>query len=340
MPRSISDHAARDAEAIVMRSYGPPAVLRLETVGLPPLAGDEIRIRSLASAVNHSDLEIRAGRWPIRRDPPFPYIPGLEVVGEIVETGSAVADFRLGDRVITMMQGLGGVRAARSGGYARCVTVAESAAARVPDGVDPHAMAALGLAGVTAFEGLRRLGAIAGRRIAVTGAAGGVGSAAVSLARAQEADVIAIVSRIERADYVRSLGAGEILLSHEVAAGQLGAGSIDGVLDTVAGDLFAPCVTALRSGGTLSLVGAVGGSALALDAYRLVDVTLTGYSSETLTGGDLRQAVASIGTWLRQGTVLASFHTLFPLRDAAAAHQLLERHGVEGRVLLVPEIAS
>src|SRR5882724_6715347 len=100
----------RTGLAVVMRGYGPPAVLRLESVPLPALAPDEIRIRSLASAVNHSDLEIRSGQWPIRREQPFPYVPGLEVVGTIVETGAAVSDFRVGDIAMTMMQGLGGVR--------------------------------------------------------------------------------------------------------------------------------------------------------------------------------------------------------------------------------------
>ncbi|HTV36943.1 MAG TPA: hypothetical protein VMF12_10990, partial [Xanthobacteraceae bacterium] len=69
--------------AIVMRQYGGTDVLRLESVALSPLLPDEIRIRSLASAVNHSDLEIRAGNWPILKPDPFPYTPGLEVVGDV-----------------------------------------------------------------------------------------------------------------------------------------------------------------------------------------------------------------------------------------------------------------
>ncbi len=91
--------------AIVMRRYGPPDVLGLGTVAMPPPAADEVRIRSIASAVNHSDLEIRAGHWRVRKPDPFPYVPGLEVVGDVVEAGRAVADVRVGDRVITMQQG-------------------------------------------------------------------------------------------------------------------------------------------------------------------------------------------------------------------------------------------
>lgn len=328
------DRSTRGA-AIVMREYGGPDVLRFETVPLAALQPDEIRLRSIASAINHSDLEIRAGNWPIRRRDPFPYTPGLEVVGEVVEVGPAVAEFRAGDRAITMMQGLGGVRAERPGGYAEYVVVRASAAAPFTEDVDPLDMAALGLGGVTAFEGLRRIGDLKNRRIAITGAAGGVGSAAVAIAKAQGADVIGVISRPQQADYVRSLGAIETMAAHDIAGGGLGSETIDGLLDTVAGKSFGAYVTALRPGGVLSLVGAVGGSNVSLDAYRLLEVTLTGYSTEDLDGSALRHAVDAISEWLRSGAIVAPSRTLFPLREVAAAHSALEQHRVHGRLLLV-----
>ena len=100
------------------------------------------------------------------------------MLGEVVEIGGDVSEFRIGDRIITMMQGLGGVRAQRPGGYAEYVVVQATAAAPIAEDVDPLNMAALGLASVTAFEGLRRIENLKNRRIAVTGAARGVGSAA------------------------------------------------------------------------------------------------------------------------------------------------------------------
>jgi NADPH:quinone reductase len=326
---------ARDGEAVVMRRYGPPTVLGLERVALPALSPDEIRVRSIASAVNHSDLEIRAGNWQIRRADPFPYVPGLEVLGDVVETGAAVEEFRVGDRVITMMQGLGGVRAQRPGGYAEYVAIKASSAAPVPLDLGPHDMAALGLASVTAFEGLRKLGTLGGRRIAVTGAAGGVGSAAIGIAKAQGAEVVGVISRPEQADYVRSLGAADTIVGREVAAGALGEETLDGILDAVAGASFGAYVAALRPGGALSLIGAVGGGQVSFDAYRLLEVTLTGYSSESLDGPGLRQAIAAIGDWLRRGVLAPPARTLFKLREAAAAHENLEHHAVHGRVLLV-----
>src|SRR5262245_50980540 len=151
------------ARAIVMRATGGPEVLRVEEVELAPLRDGELRVRALASAVNHSDLEIRAGNWAIRRQPRFPYVPGLEVVGDVVEVGPGVRGFRAGARVWTTMQGLGGVRAERDGGYAEYVTVAAAAVAPLPDDTDPIAFASIGLAGVTAHQGLARLGPLAGK---------------------------------------------------------------------------------------------------------------------------------------------------------------------------------
>jgi NADPH:quinone reductase len=323
-------------QAVVMRAYGGPDVLGIEDVVLPPLKADEVRVRAIATAVNHSDLEIRAGNYPIRRDPPFPYVPGLEVIGDIVEIGQAVQDFSIGERVITMMQGTGGLRAKRDGGYAQFVTLPQRVAARVPTDLDPLELAALGLASVTAYEGLRKLGALQGRRVVVTGASGGVGSMAVGIAAALGAEVIGIVSRVERAAYVRSLGAHRVHTARDVEDGTLGEETIDGVLDAVAGALFAPCVNALRDGGTLSVVGAIGGGQVTFDAYHLLNVTLTGYSSESLDGASLRAAMTQICEWLRRGAVRARARTVFALGEAAQAHAALERRGIEGRILLVP----
>ncbi len=276
-PARVTVHCSM-SRAIVMRGYGPPEVLRLEQVELPALAAGEIRVRSLASPINHSDLEIRAGNWPILREPPFPYVPGLEVVGEVVEAGGEV-DLPIGARVMTMMQGLGGIRAQRDGGYAEHVTLSAESVAQIPDGLDPLEVGALGLAAVTAYLGLSRLGSFAGKRVLVTGAAGGVGSAAVSLARAQGADVIGVVSRAEQVEYVRSLGASEVVVSKEQSVDDaFERRSVDRILDTVAGELFPQLIRTLRPGGGLSLVGAVGGGDVQFDGWALLlPTTITGY---------------------------------------------------------------
>ncbi len=295
-----------------MRRTGPPEVLALEDVDLRPLQRGEVRLRALASAVNHSDLEIRAGNWAIRRAPRFPYVPGLEVVGEVVEVAGGVEGVRPGERVWTMMQGLGGVRAELDGGYAEHVTVSASAVASLPEGVDPVAFASVGLAGVTAYQGLATLGALRGKTVLVTGPTGGVGSVAVVLARAAGADVVAL----ER-------GAAPPPLQ-----------SVDAVLDVVAGPLFAALVGSLRQGGRYCLVGAMGGGDVQFDAWGLLaGITLTGYSTEDLDGEGLRAATRA----LLAAKLPAVPYTVMPLADAARAHELLERRERKGRVVLVAE---
>jgi NADPH:quinone reductase len=328
------------SRAIVMRAYGPPEVLQLEEVELAPLAPDELRLRNIASAVNHSDLRIRAGDWPVLTPEPFPYVPGLEAVGEVVEIGAEVDSIAVGTRAPTIMQGLGGVRPTRSGGYAEHTTVAADACAELSENADPLAVAALGLAAITGYEALRPFGSLNGLRVLVTGASGGVGSATVGLARAQGAEVIGVVSRPERIDYVRSLGASQVVVSGDgPIEDAVGRRSIDRVLDTVGGELFPQCVNTLKTGGVLSLVGAVAGPELRLDGWNLVrPVTLTGYTSHALDGPALRAAIAEFCGLLDGGGLVPPAQRLVPLSEAAAAHRLLEEHGVEGRVLLVPDI--
>jgi NADPH2:quinone reductase len=176
-------------------------------------------------------------------------VPGLEVVGEIVEVGDRVTDFAVGDRGWTTMQGLGGVRAERNGGYAEHVTVAAAVVAPLPADVDAVKFAALGLAGVTAIESMRRLGPLAGKTLVVSGASGGVGAVAVELGRALGATVVGLT---------RSARLPE-------------PGSVDAVLDGVAGPLFGPLVAALRPGGRYCLYGAVAGGDVSFDAWGLIE---------------------------------------------------------------------
>jgi NADPH2:quinone reductase len=299
------------SRAIVMRKTGGPEVLQAEEIELAPIRSGEIRLQSLASAINHSDLEIRAGNWGIRREPRFPYVPGLEVVGDVIEVAGDVAGVRVGDRVWTMMQGLGGVRAERDGGYAEHVTVVASVVAELPKTIDPVAFAAVGLAGVTAYQGLAKLGELAGKTVLVTGATGGVGAAAVFLARAAGASVIA----------------------QERGTPPPAPKSVDTVLDVVAGALFPDLVASLRNGGRYCLVGAIAGGDVRFDAWSLLDaITLTGYSTEDLDGDGLRSATRE----LVRTSLPPVPCTVLPLAEAARAHALLERREVRGRVVLVP----
>lgn len=326
------------AGAVVMDRYGPPEVLEWRTVDVPAPPAGEIRLRTLVSAVNRADLEIRSGNWPVQRDDPFPYTPGLETLGVVEQVGPGVDTVQVGQRVITMMQRLGGIHGERPGGYAEQVTVPAAHVAVLPDDVAPVELAALGLAAVTALEGLRRLHLVAGDRVVVHGASGGIGSVAVPLARRLGAEVVAAVRTPAQAEYARSLGATDVVvLADGGLVDTLGRRSADAVLETLGARTFADSVAALRRGGRLCLVGALTGPDLRLEAWDLLqDLHLTGYSSENLTGDELRRDITDLVDALRSGALRAPEHRTLPMRDAAQAHRLLEAGGVAGRLLLVP----
>jgi len=324
--------------AIEIDRYGGPEELRWREVEREPPGDGEIRIRTLFAAVNRADLEIRSGRWPVQQSEPFPYTPGLEVVGQVDAVGSAVDTVRSGDRVITMMQRLGGIHGERPGGYGEYVTVAADTVATLPPDVDAEHVAALGLVAVTAAEGLRRLELRPGARVVIHGASGGVGSVAVAMAGARGAQVIAVLPRTGKDDYVRELGASTVVhLDEGGVVAALGNRSVDAVLETTGARTFADSVAVLRRGGRLCLVGALTGDQLALSAWDLIqELQLTGWSSENLTGPVLREHIAQIVEHVRSGRLQPPAIHRFDMPDAAAAHAQLERGELSGRALLVP----
>ncbi len=328
----------RSGRAVQMDDYGGPEVLDLRNVELEPVPPGEVRIRTIAAAVNRADLEIRSGKWPVQRSDPFPYTPGLEVLGDVVEVGDGVEWPAPGERVMTMMQRLGGIHGERPGGYAEYVTVRAGTVAAVSLDVDAFALAALGLAAVTALEGLRRLRLAPGETVAVLGASGGVGSVATSLATGLGARVIGVLPRPGKEPYVRSLGAEEVvLLDHESLVGRYGPRSLDAVLELLGERTFADSVAVLRPGGRLSLVGALTGADLHLVAWDLMqDLVVTGFSSENLTGDDLRADVEHLVGELRAGRLEPPKYELMPLAEASAAHRQVEAGHATGRILLVP----
>lgn len=327
--------------AIEIDRYGGPRELRWRQVTRPPPLEREVRIRTLFAAVNRADVEIRSGTWPIAQARPFPYTPGLEVVGVVDAIGRAVTTVSPGDHVITMMQRLGGIHGQRPGGYGEFVVVAAEAVAIIADAVDLEQVAALGLVAVTAAEGLRRLQLVPGARVVVHGASGGVGSAAAAMASAGGAEVIAVLPRAGKDDYVRSLGASAVVhLDEQSLLAALGARSVDGVLETTGARTFADSTAVLRRGGHLCLVGALTGEELMLSAWDLIqELELTGWSSENLTGELLREHVAEIVEHVREGLLRAPAIERFPMQDAAAAHAAMERGELAGRALLVAPAA-
>jgi NADPH2:quinone reductase len=323
--------------AIQIDRYGGPEELVWREVAPSRLGPSDVRIRTAYAAVNRADVEIRSGAWPVARPDPFPYTPGLEVAGEVEEVGSAVADVAPGSRVITMMQRLGGIWGERPGGYAELVDVAADAVATIPADVGLEQIAALGLAAVTASAAMRRLDPQEGERVVVHGASGGVGSAAVMMAADRGCEVVAVLPRAGKEEFVRTLGASQVVLLDETSLlDALGARSAGAVLETNGERTFSDSVAVLERGGRLCLVGALTGADLRLSAWDLIqELELSGWSSENLDGDELRSHVAEIAELVRAGRLGAQAIERYEMADAAAAHRAMERGELVGRALLV-----
>jgi len=191
-------------KALRYHRYGGPLVV--DDVPVPTCSAGELRLRVEASSVNPIDWKIHSGAIRWIRPVPRPVTPGMDVVGEVLE--SHADGFAVGQRVVARIAGAGG------GAMAEQCIVGQDVAVRLPDSIDPLHAAALPLAGMTALQGLRDDGRMVmsgeTRRVLVVGASGGVGHYAVQLARIAGAHVTAVCSD-KRADRVRALGADRLI---------------------------------------------------------------------------------------------------------------------------------
>jgi NADPH2:quinone reductase len=237
-------------------AYGPPSVLRpVERAESAPKAG-EVSVRVALAGVNRADLFIRSGEWPQAGG--FPYVPGLEACGVVERVAEDVPELSPGDRVITMMQRLGGIHGERPGGYQQVVAVPARTLARVPEKLELETAAELGLPAVTAWLGLEVLGVSPGQRVLVQGAASAVGLMVVQMIRALGGVPVGTTRSEQKLDRIRELGA-ELAVSTRDPRWPERIGPVDRVFDLVGSATFSASVELLTPGGRLVFVGGTSG---------------------------------------------------------------------------------
>jgi NADPH:quinone reductase-like Zn-dependent oxidoreductase len=197
-------------KAIVYKQYGLPDVLRMEDVEKPEPGDDEVLVRIHAVSVNCADWRLLTGTPFVARIAFGPFRPnkailGTDVAGTVVSTGSSVTDFKPGDRVF------GDLGTQRLGGFAEYVCALQSVLAPMPSNLTFSEAAALPMASITALQALRDGGKVKpGQKVLIHGAAGGVGTYAVQIAKYMGADVTAVCGT-RNVDMVRSLGADRVI---------------------------------------------------------------------------------------------------------------------------------
>jgi len=319
--------------AVVANAPGGPEVLELQTVPVPEPKPGEVLIRVTAAGINAPDLAQRRGDYP----PPPGASPllGLEVSGEIV---FAAGQWKVGDRVVALCNG---------GGYARYVAVPAGQVLPAPANWDLADAAALPETWFTVTQTLvMRAGLEAGMSVLITGGAGGIGGAAIQIAKLLGADPIAIVSSAEKADYALGLGARAVIRhdSEDVAARArelTGGRGVDRVVDMLGGKGTRQSINAAARFGHIVMISTLGERNADLPLNKLVGSQLT------ISGSTLRpqtaETKAAIATHLREhlwdglASIVHPRIQRFPLARAADAHRVMEDRRHFGKIVLVVE---
>ncbi len=325
-----------------------------DAIPVPRPARGDVLIRVRAAGVNNTDINLRTAwyskgegaaqdaAWsgtPVQ----FPRIQGIDACGHVVAVGEGVDAARIGERVLVepcLLQA-GGKDLAQpwflgsecDGAFAQYLVVASRHAYRIDSTLDDAELASFPCSYSTAENMLTRAAVAASDRVLVTGASGGVGSAAVQLARARGAEVIAITSADKR-DALLALGASRALSRDEQLIDSLGRNSVDVVIDLVGGDQWHDLLEVLRSGGRLAVAGAIGAPTVPIDIRTVYLKDLSIFGCTVLEP----QVFANLVSRIEKGEVRPLVARTYALREIRQAQQdfLAKRH-VGKIVLTVPD---
>src|SRR5262245_34029630 len=332
---------------VQLRGFGGPEELDVVDAPLPTAGRGEVRVRVLASSVEYTDVPIRRHLYPqtMSRRPPF--VLGYDVVGEIDQLGDGVRSFRLGDRVADMTV-LGSNAAYR--------TLQADHVTRVPAGVDAAEAAAVILSWTTAYQLLHRAARVQrGQRVLVQGAAGAVGQALLVLGGRAGLELWG-TARGEHAALVRELGATPIDYQHEDFTRVL-PGGFDLVFDGIGEDGYRRSFAALKRGGLLCAYGYSAGVQAQRRLLTMLMWIARLYLWRWLPGGK-RACFYSINlmrarhpAWFREDLErlfgLLATRAIRPrvaerisFDEVAEAHRRLEAGGLEGKLVLCPDLPS
>ncbi len=308
--------------AVRFHTYGDPSVLRVEDVPQPQPTRDEVLIRVHASSLNNADMGARSGFSRFIHSRHMPMIPGYDVAGEVVGCGPSVTAFVPGDRVFALT----GLSAS---GQAEYVCIAQSKLARAPQGISLAAAAAVPLAGLTALQALRgKAHAQAEQRVLINGAAGGVGSFGVQIAKALGCTVTAVCSGAKR-DVVAAIGADEVI-DYKQTDFTTGFQRWDVVFDAAGNRSFRDVWRVLTPNGAMvaargmpeSLLPAVLGAVGIGPRYTFLITKASG------------QDLALLANLIDEGKIKPLVDRMFPMDQIQNAHRYFEAGKTRGKVVV------
>lgn len=314
-----------------MREFGSPDVMRIEEVADPVPGPGEVVVRVRAIGVNPVDTYRRSGRYASA--PSLPYTPGSDAAGQVVEVGSGVVRWREGDRVYSDHRA--------SGAYAELLCCSEDRLHPLPAGVDFRTGAVLGVPYATAYRALIQRGAAQrGERVLVHGATGGVGLAAVQLARASGLEVTATGGSEQGREEARSQGADATLdhraSDHAERLAEVAGAGFDLVLEMLANENLALDLSVLARRGRVVVIGSRGTIEIDPRALMSRDADVRGLTLFNTPPDELTAIHEALIEGFEEGALRSVIAAEFPLGDAPAAHERVMGGSHSGKILLIP----
>jgi NADPH2:quinone reductase len=318
-------------KAIRVNEFGGPEVLRFEEVATPRPAPGEVLVRMHAIGVNPVETYIRAGTYA--RLPALPYTPGNDGAGVVEQIGDSVTEFKPGDHVYTA--------GSLSGTYAELALCRTDQVHRLSKNVSFAQGAAMGTPYATAYRGLfQRAEAKPGETVLVHGASGGVGTAAVQLARARGLRVLGTAGSEEGRKLVREQGAHEVFDHRapdhfEQIMNATNERGVDVIVELLANVNLGKDLTILAKGGRVAIVGSRGRVEIDPRDTMQRDVDLRGMVLPNTPPAEMASIHAALVAGLENGTLRPVIGKEFPLAAAVQAHRAVTESRALGKVVLV-----
>ena len=320
-------------KAIRVHEFGGPEVLKLEEVAEPQPGPNQVVVRIHAAGVNPADTYMRTGTYAIK--PALPYTPGFDGAGEILKVGTGIKHLAPGDRVYTS----GSV----SGTYAEQSLCEANRVHPLPSNSSFDAGAAMGVAYGTAYRGIFQRGdAKPGETVMIHGATGGVGTAAVQLARAARMTVIGTAGSESGMHLVKEEGAHHVLNHNSEGyldelmklTGDRGA---DVILEMLANKNLAKDLTVLAKKGRVVVIGSRGPVEINPRDAMAREADIRGMMLWLISDGERQTIYGALGKGLENGSLRPVIGQRIPLAEAARAHvEVMKPSGAHGKIVLIP----
>lgn len=327
-------------KAMLMTEVGAPSTLQMQDIAEPEiLSPTQVKVKLHAAGVNPIDTKIRGGG--LLQDGGFPVVLGCDGAGVVVAVGDQVKRFGIGDKVWFCHGGLGGDQ----GNYAEYNVIDQRWLAKMPETVGYTVAAAAPLVLITAWGGLFDRGGLqAGQTVLIHAGAGGVGHVAIQLAKLRGARVITTVSSKAKADFVRKLGADEVInyreenLIERVSQLTDNEGA-DLVFDTVGADVFDESIEATAHFGSIVTLLDPGEFNIMEARLRNLKIGFELMLTPMLRGLDKARDkhIAMLGQcaqWIDSGQLKVEVSEIIPIDQAARAHEMIEEGHVIGKIVL------